>query len=184
MREESSIEVTIPLRRANTASFAFFAVAIVLFGGMFAWRFGWYAFLLSWQNFLTDYLILIGSIFGGMILHELLHAVTWAIFCRLGFRSISFGINWRALAPFVHCGEYLQLRHYTVGVLLPGLALGLFPAILSLITGSGWALCFGIFFTAGAAGDFLAWKELRRFKKTDQVLDHRENIGFVVRRGH
>jgi hypothetical protein len=116
-------------------------------------------------------------------LHELIHALAWGAFADRRLRSITFGINWKNLAPYVHCNEYLRLPSFAAGVALPGLLLGFVPAIVSLFTGSGWLLCFGVFFLAGAAGDFLALMKLRAFPRSAFVLDHPEHLGFIVRPG-
>jgi hypothetical protein len=180
-REFDETEIIIPLWKANIYSFVFFLAALAVFGIPFSFIWSAGHFIAAWRVFLTDYFVLIASIFGGMLLHEVLHAATWAVLGENGLRSISFGINWKNLSPYVHCGEPLRLPSYALGVFMPGLVLGFLPAIVSLFTGSGWLLCFGIFFTAGAAGDCLALIQLRSFPRSAFIIDHPDHLGFTVR---
>jgi hypothetical protein len=182
--EGGDIEVNLPVRQANIVSFILFFAAILVFGLPFIFFWSLPEFLVAWISFLTDLKTLLPSILGGMAVHEVLHAIAWAAFCRNGFRSIEFGIHWKSLAPYVHCSEFLRLRHYRIGVLLPGVLLGLLPALAGTVTGITWLFCFGIFFTAGAAGDFLSLYALRRFQAQDLVMDHPRHLGFIVRKAN
>jgi hypothetical protein len=179
--EREEIEIVIPLKTANVYSFLFFLAALALFGLPYSLIWSTGNFILAWRSFLTDYILLIVSILGGMLLHEVIHAVAWSAFADKGLKSIRFGINWKNLAPYVHCDEYLRLPSFALGVALPGILLGVLPAVASLITGSGWLLCFGVFFTAGAAGDFLSLLKLRSFPPSKFVMDHSDHLGFIVR---
>src|SRR5690606_33751740 len=106
--------------------------------------------------FFTNYVWLAVTLLGGMLLHEVIHAIFFAIFSRNGLRSVSFGINWQHLAPYVNCPEALTVRQYAIATLMPGIALGLIPSLYATVSGAGWFLVFGVFFTAGSAGDFLS----------------------------
>jgi hypothetical protein len=179
---QDEIEVIIPLRVANVSSFVLFCASLIIFGIPFSFIWSWQYLLFAWREFLSGYLLLFVSLLCGVILHEGLHALTWALFSRNGWRSVSFGINWKHLAPYVHCAEYLPRNNYLAGVITPGVALGILPLLIALISGSGWLFCFGAFFTAGAAGDFLCALRLFSFRRSDQILDHPENLGFKVLR--
>ena len=54
--------------------------------------------------FFTILIILIG-----VVLHELLHGITWAMFNDKGFKSIKFGIIWKMLTPYCHSEEPLKI---------------------------------------------------------------------------
>src|SRR5688572_9485203 len=92
------LDVIIPLRRANISSFALFCAALIIFGFPFAFIWSWQHLLLSWREFLSNFVVLIFSVLCGVVLHEGLHAFTWALFCRNRWRSVSFGISWKHLA--------------------------------------------------------------------------------------
>jgi len=118
----------------------------------------------------------------GIVTHELVHGITWALYAKKGFRSIKFGVLWKYLTPYCHCKEPLQIRHYLIGAITPFIFVGLLPAVYAITTGSiGWLL-FGIFYTVGAVGDFLIIKILLPEKRNDYALDHPSEAGCYVYR--
>lgn len=123
--------------------------------------FTWFAFL-KW-----------GVIFvGGIVAHELVHGITWALFAKKGFRSIRFGIFWKMLTPYCHCKEPLRVQYYLIGAIMPFIIVGFLPFVYAMATGStGW-LFFGYFYTLGAVGDFMIIYLLRNEKMTDYAQDH------------
>lgn len=118
----------------------------------------------------------------GAAVHELLHGLTWAAFCKNGIRSISYGVYWKALTPYCHCKEVLPLRPYILGGIMPGLVMGLLPGMFGMIWGNPWVFFFGLFFTLAAAGDMLVLWMLRHCKASDLVQDHPDKIGCYVLR--
>ena len=172
--------ITISARQANLFSLAVFFGTMVVYGVPFS--FIWNAGLLfqAFKNFLTNYGTLAITLLLGIVIHELLHGITWAIFCKNGMKSIRFGVNWLALSAYAHCTEPLPINRYKLGGAMPGVILGILPGILSIVTGNGWLLMTGMFFTAGAAGDLLVLHKLSTFKNTAIVQDHPDEIGFLV----
>jgi hypothetical protein len=133
-------------------------------------------------NFITGFLVLILVMGIGIVTHELIHGIFWAIFAKDGFRSIKFGILKQYLTPYCHCKEPLKVKHYITGAIMPAILLGFLPLILSLVYGSlGW-LFFGIFFTAAAGGDFLMIKLLNKEPKNAWVQDHSSEPGYYIYR--
>ena len=45
----------------------------------------------------------------GIILHELIHGLTWSLFAKHGFKSMKFGILLKMLTPYCHCKEPLKV---------------------------------------------------------------------------
>ena len=37
--------------------------------------------------------------FVGIVVHELIHGLTWAYYAKSGWKSISFGVMWKLLTP-------------------------------------------------------------------------------------
>lgn len=181
MTAQNEEEVIIASRRANTGAFLLFMIGALVYGLPFSMLWGLKLFLISAREFLSGYLLLT-TVIGGIVAHELLHALTWATFCQAGLRSVRFGIDWRNLSPFVHCSEYLAKPFYAAGVAMPVLVLGIVPALVSIATGNGWLIWFAIFFTAAAAGDMLALLKLRSARGRDEILDHPDHLGFFIRR--
>ena len=118
----------------------------------------------------------------GIVAHELVHGITWALYAKKGFRSIKFGVLWKYITPYCHCKEPLQIRHYLIGAITPFIFVGLLPAVYAIITGSINWLLFGIFYTVGAVGDFLIIKLLLPEKRNDYALDHPSEAGCYVYR--
>ena len=89
----------------------------------------------------------------GAVVHELLHGLTWAIFCKNGLKSIKYGVHWQMLTPYCHCKEILPVRAYILGGIMPGLVMGTLPTIVGLMLGNIYVFAFGQLFTFAAGGD-------------------------------
>lgn len=116
----------------------------------------------------------------GIVVHELLHGITWAQFASKGFKSIRFGMSWKFLTPYCHCMEPLKVKHYRVGGAMPLLLMGLLPAAIGLVTGNGFMLAFGSFFTIAALGDCIILFMLHELNDDVYVSDHPEKMGFII----
>jgi hypothetical protein len=118
----------------------------------------------------------------GILLHELIHGITWAFYAKRGFRSIRFGVLWKLLTPYCHCKEPLKVKQYIIGAITPALFLGILPAVCGIVVGSTGCLFFGMFFTMAAAGDFLVVNLIWKEPKDAYVEDHPSEAGFFVYR--
>lgn len=118
----------------------------------------------------------------GIVVHELIHGITWARFTKNGHKSIKFGVLWKMLTPYCHCKEPLLVKHYIIGAIMPAIILGFLPAIYSILTGNIGFLIFGIFFTMAALGDFMIIYLLRKENRNSFVLDHPSEAGCFVYR--
>jgi len=118
----------------------------------------------------------------GIILHELIHGITWAIFAKKGFKSIRFGVLWKMLTPYCHCKEPLLLKHYILGAIMPAVILGFIPALYSLIFGNITILFFGALFTIAGVGDFLIVNLIRKENSNSLVQDHPSEAGCYIYR--
>ena len=132
-------------------------------------------------------LAIINNLFGkifllilGVIMHELIHGFFWSIFCKDGFKSISFGFIWKGFAPYAHCKEALKLSYYKLGTVMPLVMLGIIPALLSIIFGIGWLLIYGIIFTLASGGDIIMLYHLSKFDNNKYVIDHPNEIGCII----
>ncbi len=118
----------------------------------------------------------------GIILHELIHGLTWARYTSKGLKSMKFGVLWTMLTPYCHCKEPLIVKQYIIGAIAPAIVLGLIPAIISIIIGNLGLLIFGMFFTMAAGGDFLIINLLRKEKMDNFVQDHPSEAGCFIYR--
>lgn len=120
----------------------------------------------------------------GVIAHELIHGIFWALFTKKGFGSIKFGILKQYFTPYCHCKEPLKVKHYIIGAIMPAVILGFIPIIIGFIYGLLSWLLFGIFFTAAAGGDFLMINLLRKENMNDWTTDHPSEPGYYIYRRH
>lgn len=127
---------------------------------------------------LDGYIVLL--LVGGILVHELLHGITWGFYAPNGSRAIKYGVQWKALSPYCHCADPLKVKHYAIGAAMPLIVLGLLPAIIGIVTGSGGVLAFGLFFTWAAGGDIIALYMLRNLDRDALVFDHPEKMGFLL----
>lgn len=129
------------------------------------------------KEIFKDYFLL--YFLGGIIIHELLHGLTWGQFASNGLKSIKFGVKWKFLTPYCHCKEPLKVKHYRIGIAMPLIVMGIIPSIIGLIIGHGGVLSFGIFFIWAAVGDIIGIFMLRKLDKDIYVSDHPEKMGFI-----
>ena len=131
-------------------------------------------------NYISGALLFFIVLVAGAVFHELLHGITWSIFAKKHWRSISFGIKWEYLTPYCHCDEPLKKWQFSMGALMPFFVMGLLPVVLSYFNGSFKLWFFGFFFSIAASGDLIASWMLRKVKKNEMVLDHPSELGFLV----
>ncbi|HYG01184.1 MAG TPA: DUF3267 domain-containing protein [Chryseosolibacter sp.] len=130
----------------------------------------------GWKGIISMLAILIS----GIIAHELIHGITFALFAREGFRSIRFGILMKSMTPYCHCKEPLTATQYRISTIMPAIVLGIIPALIGIYNGSAGLLLFGLFFTIAAGGDFLILYLLRKQPTNVLIQDHPEKIGCFV----
>ena len=134
------------------------------------------------QDIALGGLYIFGTLILGIIVHELIHGITWARFTKDGFKSIKFGILWKMLTPYCHCTESLKVSQYIIGAITPAIILGFVPSIIAIFIGNLGLLIFGVFFTMAASGDFLIINLIRKENKNDLVQDHPSEAGCFIYR--
>ena len=146
-------------------------------------------YLLIWgtislyKGFIYTYLnlkVLIPVLLSGALLHETLHGLSFLVFGKLNIKQIKIGFQWKTITPFAHCKVPVKAKIYRIALIVPALLLGIVPAIIALITGTGWLIIYGIIFTIVGGGDFLTIWIIRKAKKDQLVQDHPHNCGCWV----
>jgi len=140
------------------------------------------ASFLDQSFFPSNRIIAIAAVIIGIIIHELIHGITWAKYTEQGFKSIKFGVMWKMLTPYCHCKEPLKIKHYILGASMPGIILGIIPSIYAIATGNIAILVFGWFFTLAAGGDLIMVILLRKENPNDFVQDHPSEMGCYIYR--
>jgi hypothetical protein len=116
----------------------------------------------------------------GILFHELIHMFAWALFAKKSLKAFKLGVYWRALTPYAHCKEPMDIQPYRIGAFAPGLLLGILPWFISLFTGDFLLFLYGFLYTTAAAGDFLVLWIMRNIKPHTLVEDHPSNAGCYI----
>jgi hypothetical protein len=169
-------KLTIDLVWANIFGVLLLIPIVLIFG------IPYYFLCLVPQDIAYGELYILGILILGIIVHELIHGITWAQFAKSGFKSIRFGILWKMLTPYCHCKEPLKVRQYIIGAITPAIILGLIPSLLAIIIGHLGLLIFGMLFTMAAGGDFLIINLIRKENIDDLVQDHPSEAGCYIYR--
>ena len=114
-----------------------------------------------------------------LLIHELIHGITWSIYCEDKLKSIKFGFNLSGLMPYAHCKEPLSKKGYMIGALMPFLILGIIPMLLMFIFPNNFLFFMSIINILSAGGDLLIALHLLKYKNI-KVLDHPTDPGFVA----
>ena len=117
-----------------------------------------------------------------IVVHELIHGITWAAFAEHGWKDIEFGIMWQYLTPYCTCTVPLGKTQYIIGALMPLLVLGILPAAAGILFGSFGAVLMGIIMIDAAAGDILIVRNILQYKAAGTVvyMDHPTQAGGVI----
>ncbi|VEG99100.1 Protein of uncharacterised function (DUF3267) [Slackia heliotrinireducens] len=118
-----------------------------------------------------------------VVVHELIHGASWALFTKGHFKDIEFGLMKKYLTPYCTCTVPLEKGQYIFGALMPLVLVGLVPLAAGVISGSFQVLLLGIIMTDAAAGDIMLVWELLRYKTQAAELvcmDHPTQAGCVV----
>ncbi len=118
-----------------------------------------------------------------IVVHELIHGISWAIFAEHHWKDIDFGIMRQYLTPYCTCKSPLTKGQYIFGGLMPLLLLGVVPMIVGIVSGVLSVLFGGIIMADAAAGDIMIVWEILRYRSTaDKIIymDHPTQAGGVV----
>lgn len=157
-------------------------IPVVPIVAILAWL---YAALWGWRSLgaglaALNLWVVLPALLVAIALHELVHGVTWALLSGKPLSAIRCGFNVASLTPFAHCREPLPIRPYIVGVLMPGLALGVLPCLAALLLGYPTVMLGGLAMTAVAGGDMLIVWLLRGAGPRSLVQDHPTRAGCWV----
>ncbi len=168
-------EHTITIKQANMYGLVMFLPILVITALPF--------FLLNDVHFsgpsLSHTLSFILLMAGGIVVHELLHGVVWALGQRRGWKAVKFGFNKEWLTPYCHCDQPISVLVYRLGAMTPLVVLGIIPLVVSYGNGSFSLWLYGFIFTVAAGGDMIAIWMVRHLRWNSKVMDHPENMGFI-----
>ncbi len=136
--------------------------------------------LLAGGRSLVRWYVLVPGLLGGVVLHEVIHGVSWVLFGRKPYRSVRYGMQWRTLTPYAHCAEPMAARAYRRGAAMPAFVIGVIPAAVGLAAGDGAWVLYGTIFLVASAGDFIVLWILRGISGDTFVEDHPSRAGCYV----
>ena len=180
MQARPMVKVAIDIVKANIFAVVIMVVAAIVFLVPFFWIWKDKKPIGELLGGFGDWSITFILVIVGIVVHELIHGLTWACYAKSGWKSISFGVMWKLLTPYCHCDEPMHISGYMMGAMMPCIILGVFPAIVALFIGSLPRLAWGIFFIAAAAGDIWMTWLLTKENPKSMVLDHPSEAGFYI----
>jgi len=172
----------IDLMRANLVALKYLVLFAIIFSVPFfiIWHNGFSVNLFSSNHRFLNLFAPVAGVILGIVIHEMIHGIFFAMYAQKGFSAVRFGILWKMLTPYCHCKEPLKIKHYIIALLAPLVLLGIIPGIMSLITGNLMLLVFGIFFSASAAGDLMIYQLIKKENPEDYVQDHPTEAGYTI----
>ena len=179
-QEVKGRKVAIDIVKANIFAVVIMVVAAIVFLVPFFWIWKDKKPIDELLGGFGDWSITFILVIVGIVVHELIHGLTWACYAKSGWKSISFGVIWKLLTPYCHCDEPMRIHGYMMGAMMPCIVLGVIPAIVALFIGSLPMLAWGIFFIAAAAGDIWMTWLLTKENPKSMVLDHPSEAGFYI----
>ena len=173
------INLTVSIFWANVIAiaglFVMFAIAVPLFLFMHPET----EFFLDFRELFIFLIALVVLI----VVHELVHGLTWSFFAPNGFKDIEFGIMMDSLTPYCTCATPLAKGHYIIGALMPMIVLGIIPTIVAFAIGSMLLLYIGIIMIDAAAGDVMIVTKVLMHKTQSEdslIYDHPTEAGSVI----
>ena len=173
-------DLSVSMVEANIYALVVVLPFIIPFFGLYVYIWGWHNLLNIYNLHFVNFILYPLAIMVGIVLHEIIHGLSWQFFANKRFNTIKYGIDSKTLSPYAHCQEPMKVKPYRLGVIMPGILLGFLPTILGTITGNSLIFVFGLFFILAAGGDlFILWL-LRKVKAGSLVEDHPTRAGCYV----
>lgn len=123
------------------------------------------------------------AILVGIVVHELIHGLTWSSFTKDGWKSIEFGVIWQYLTPYCTCREPMKKVPMILAAIMPTIVLGFVPAIVGILTGQAILILFAAALIIGGGGDMMIiWNIVKYRTEASEVLylDHPYEVGTFV----
>ena len=173
-------DLSVSMIEANIYAFVAVLPFVILFLWLYVYIWGWRNILNIYNLNFSSFIIYSLAIVVGIIIHEMIHGLSWQFFGNKRSNTIKYGIDRKTLSPYAHCQEPMKIKPYRQGVIMPGILLGFLPTILGTIIGNSLIFVFGLLFILAAGGDiFILWL-LRKVQPGSLVEDHPTRAGCYV----
>lgn len=175
-------DLTMGVLSANIFALVFFAIFALIFCLLFYIQ-GYDFELFSESTSIFECIIYLVVLLVSVVIHELIHGITFATFAENHFKYVHFGFIKESLTPYCTCTEPLKKYQIILAMAMPGIVLGLIPSIISLFNGSFTLLFYGLIMLGSAGGDFtIIYLILKNPSKKKDVIyrDHPTEVGAVM----
>ena len=178
--DDAKRDLSISMAQANLVGALLLlpASALLLLPYLALW--GSNTFLAAWLVVGDHLLTAFGVFIVGVVVHELIHGLSWQVFGKKPRSAVKYGFKLKTLTPYAHCTEPMDARAYRLSAAMPGLLLGGLPWLYGLVTTNGPVFLFGFIFSITAVGDVMILWLLRHVEPTAQVIDHPTRAGCQV----
>ena len=173
------VELTVSIVKANIFAVVLLIPLLIAGGGLFFLRNQSMSGGLGKMN----PLLFAALFFAMIVVHELIHGLSWSLVAEEHWKDIQFGFMRQYLTPYCTCGVTLKKGSYIFGALTPLVLLGILPMIAGILTNSLGLLLLGVIMADAAAGDILiVWKILRYRSEAGTIvyIDHPTQAGGVI----
>jgi hypothetical protein len=173
-----SLTISMEKANANALLIAPFVAAILIVPHVLLWGFDG---LLGWlTGSVLAAVLVVPVLVVSIYLHEVLHGLGFVLVGRMRPRDVKIAFNRKTLSPYIHCPIPMSASAYKISLVLPGLLLGIVPALIGIGLGIGWLTLYGMLMAVAALGDAqIAWL-MRRLPGSARVVDHPEEVGCEV----
>lgn len=169
---------TISITKANLLGFLLLPILLCfLIPFNFLWKFPDLSLFIEKPINLFIFII---TIFFSMFVHELIHGFCFSLFAKDGWKNVKIGFIWKYLTPYAHCKVPLNIYHYRIAILMPGIILGIVPILTGLFLGYFFLFIFGLFLTLAAGGDLIIFILTYGIPANKKLLDHSSECGFII----
>jgi hypothetical protein len=120
------------------------------------------------------------TVLPGVLAHELIHGVAWAVFARRPLSGIQIGVRWRSAAPYAHPKDAMPVGAYRAGAVMPAIVIGVLPALGAIVLGWPLLMAWSLVFVLAAGGDLVVLWLIRRVPAGRMVQDHPTRAGCHV----
>lgn len=169
-------DYSISMAQANVYALVATLPFIVPLFALYVWV--WQGLNWDGSSFATLLLLLVFLL--SVVVHELIHAFSWRWAAGLSAEEVQLGFQWRTFTPYAHAKVPMPASAYRLGTVMPGLVLGLAPAVVGLLLGQSGLFLFGLLSIFSAGGDLTILWLLRSVKGTQLVEDHPTQAGCFV----
>ena len=173
------INLTVSIFWANVIAIVALLVLFAILMPLFLFLHPETEFILTLPTFIIFMVALVALV----VIHELIHGLTWSFFAPNGFKDIEFGIMMDSLTPYCTCATPLAKGPYITGALMPMIVLGIIPTIVALVIGNMLLLYIGIIMIDAAAGDVMIVAKILMHKAMSDdnlIYDHPTEAGSVI----